>query len=100
VVPAPEPVADLRVFQDLCDKVDAAESVGQLNAAAAATGRAHKAKQINAEQFATIGDAVKRKRTLIGAPKPPKSEPSVPDPDPNNGAEIDETPVPETGEEG
>jgi hypothetical protein len=75
VPPAPEPVADLRVFQELCDKVDAAESVGQLNAAAAATGKAHKAKQISAEQFATIGDAVKRKRTLIGAPKPPKSEP-------------------------
>lgn len=74
----PQPIDD-RVYQDLCDRVDVAEAVGALNGVASATAKAHKAGQITAEQFASIKDAVTRKRELIGgtkavSPKPPSGK--------------------------
>lgn len=86
-----------RTFAKLCERVDAGENAPALNGVASAASKARKAGHLTEEQFAKIAQAVTTKRGLVGAPVPPAS---APDQDPNNGAEIDETPEREPGEEG
>jgi hypothetical protein len=64
-------------FRKLCDRIDAAETAQALNGVAAASKKAHDAGQITEGNFQALKDAVTRKRGLIGAPKPPPSEPKV-----------------------
>lgn len=80
--PASSPsVADERVFQDLCERLDQAESTPALNAVASASGKAHKAGKITDGHLASIKSAVQRKRGLLAAPpaEPPPTDDDGPD---------------------
>jgi phage recombination protein Bet len=72
-LPAAEP--DERVFLALCDRVDSAESAPALNAVAKDANKAHKTGQISVANFEALKSAVTLKRSILGAPKPPQSEP-------------------------
>jgi len=76
---APAAEADPGAFAAACERLDAAETAAAINAVAAAVGRAHKAGRITDGQFAAMKTAVEKKRALIGAPRPPPSEPKVED---------------------
>ncbi len=66
---------DERAFSDLCARVDEAEAAAALNAVAKDATKAAKAGHISAGNLEIIKGAVTHKRGLIGAPKPPPSEP-------------------------
>ncbi len=73
------PSEDGAVFQSLCGLVDSAETAAALNRAATECARSAKGGLITAGNLAALKGAVIRKRGLIGAPKPPPSEPKVSD---------------------
>lgn len=72
-------VVDDRVFAELCERIDTAETAPSLNAIAKDAQRAAKAGRITAGNFEALKGAVTRKREIVGAPKPPASEPKVDD---------------------
>lgn len=93
VVPRPaqreEPRVDPRAFQDLCDRVDQAETVGALNAIAKDAARAAKSGVITASHLETLKDGVVRKRAILGrAPEPPTSESQADDGPAYEGEEV------------
>lgn len=88
--PEPAPVDD-RAFAALCERVDVAETTGALNTIAKDATKAAKTGAITSGNFEAIKGAVLRKRGLLNAPPPPKSEPkSVDDgPDYNDANEAE-----------
>lgn len=78
--PAPAlPAGDLRVFADICGRVDAAESAAALNAIAKDAARAAKNGTITSGNLEAIKGAVVRKRELFAsAPTAPAPAPSAP----------------------
>jgi len=83
--PKSEVRTDDRIFSDLCERVDTAENLAELNAIAKDANRAARAKQLAPAEWEALKNAVLRKRGLIGGASaaPPKSEPAIDD------AEID-----------
>ncbi len=64
--PAPAPsVPSDGTFSKLCDRLDAAETVGAINGIVAATTKAHKAGAITDGQLAAMKGAVGKKRDLV-----------------------------------
>lgn len=86
------PPGDARVMQELCDRIDAAESGPTLNAIAKDAMQAHRAGRLAPSDIESIKTAVQLKRSIIGAPKPPKSEPrnEAPPDDPGDAYEANE----------
>lgn len=78
VPPPPSPVDDGR-FQELCDRVDAAENAATLNSIASATTKAFRSRLITQAQLDQIKAAVVAKRQIIGAPKLSPSAPAEDD---------------------
>jgi phage recombination protein Bet len=66
VLPAP----DGKTFQKLCDRLDAAETVAEVNTVAVAAGKAHKAGQITDGHMVSLKTAVLKKRDLVATPPP------------------------------
>lgn len=79
----PQPTLDASAFAALTDRVDRAESGAELNDIAKDCMRARRSGAIGETQLDLIAAGVRTKRALIGAPKPPKSDPQVNDYDAN-----------------
>lgn len=79
VVPPPAAPVDDGRFQELCDRVDAAENAATLNSIASATTKAFRSRLITQAQLDQIKASVVAKRQIIGAPKPPPSAPAEDD---------------------
>lgn len=84
--PAP-PVLDAATFVALAERVDAAETPAELNLIAKDCMAARRNGFIGDTQVDLIASGVKQKRSIIGAPPPPRSEPQVDDPSPEDGAQ-------------
>lgn len=69
---------DRRAYQDLCDRIDAAETLSALGQVAAAATKMARSKRLTKEQYDAIKQAYSRKKSLL-QPMPPKSEPTVDD---------------------
>lgn len=59
------PVVDLKLFADICDRVDAAETAAQLDAAASEAMKAHRSGAISDAQLAQIKTSGGKRRTLV-----------------------------------
>lgn len=90
VVTTDAPSVEDRAFQDLCDRVDAAETVAALGQVAAAATKMARSKKLTKEQYDSIKEAYAKKKALLQPtpPTPPQSAPDSgpPDPDPHNDA--------------
>ncbi len=75
----PAAAPDTALFAKICEAIDASETAGHLNIAGHHAVQAHKKGAITDSQLEQIKVAGGRKRALLGAPPPPKSDPH-PDP--------------------
>lgn len=69
---------DRRAYQDLCDRVDAAETVAALGQVASAATKAARSKRLTKEQYDSIKQAYAKKKALL-QPTPPPSKPAEDD---------------------
>lgn len=75
---------DPATFAALAERVDAAEAPAELNLIAKDCMAARRQGLIGDTQVDLIASGVKQKRSIIGAPPPPRSEPQVDDPSPED----------------
>lgn len=83
---------DSRTFEELCERVDSAASIGAVNAIAKDAAKAAKSGAISAANLETLKDGVVRKRALLGnaaKPAPIEDVEAEPMPEDMSGPEVE-----------